>query len=266
MANNIYNIKAHIDRFIYVKPHDTYEEERIDQILGMIPADVETVLDIGTGAGHIYRKLKGRNGLRPFGMDISLELVGRLNENTISVADIKKIPFKDGSFDLVLTADVIEHINPNDFDESINEIIRVSKKYILINSPYKDTVDWPVARCGKCGREFNIYGHMRSIDKGLIRKLFPAAYFDVLRMAMAGRLRDARPLPLVRMARRFGKVYSAEATICPYCFNGSIVHPNRNAAERCFGSVICALFLIMDKITPPAFKDKSEICVLLKKR
>jgi len=266
MENNIYNIKAHIDKFIYVKPHDAHEKERVDQIMGMIPADVNTVLDIGTGAGHIYRRLKERCGLRPFGMDISLELVGRLQENTISVADIKNIPFKDRSFDLVLTADVIEHISPDDFNKSISEIIRVSKKYILINSPYKDAVDWPVARCGKCGREFNIYGHMRSVDKELINRSFPSECFDVLSMATAGRLRDMRPLSLVKMARRFGKVYSSDATICPYCFNSSIICPDRTAAERCFGNAICALFLIMDRVVPSALKNKSEICVLLKKK
>jgi GT2 family glycosyltransferase len=51
-------------------------------------------------------------------------------------SDGRKLPFDDNSFDFVLTNDVLEHVNPNDREGFLNEILRVSKKYLIVNNPY----------------------------------------------------------------------------------------------------------------------------------
>ena len=87
------------------------------------------------------------------------------------------------------------------FAKSIGEIIRVSKKYILINSPFNDSINWPVSNCDKCGNEFNVYGHLRKIDENLLKTLFPEAGFKVLMKKAVGLRRDIRPGFLVFLAR-----------------------------------------------------------------
>jgi len=263
MQNSVYNTKAWVDNFYLADSHP-FSEKRLNRISGMIPPDVETVLDIGIGNGYIYENLKGK--YRYFGIDISLEMAGRLKDGNVSVGDVKELPFNDEGFDLVLAADLIEHINERFFAQSISEIKRVAKKYILITSPYKDAISWPVSLCNSCGREFNIYGHLRSIDIKLIKELFPQGRFDILKVETSDEKRDWRPRALVRIARKRGKVYSKEVAVCPYCFNKSAGCPRRNFFERLFGNAMNAMFLASDRLIPRWLKRGNQVFILLKKR
>ena len=266
MPTDIYSQKVWVDKFIPKEPADNADEERVGKILDMIPTEARTVLDIGIGGGYIYRRLKDRNALRCFGLDISFDLVKLAGGTGLCVGDAASLPFKDGQFDLVLAADVLEHIKDKSFEDAVSEVVRVSNRYILINSPYKDTVDWPVSLCGVCKKEFNIYGHMRMIDMKLIKRVFPGNKFDVLKAEVIGKKRDRRPSFLVRLARRYGRVYSAEGAICPHCLNFVIAQPPRNVLQDIFGKTICAIFLLIDRCMPPLFKDGSEIRVLVRKK
>lgn len=46
------------------------------------------------------------------------------------------IPYKDSSFDAVVSFDVYEHIKQKDREKYLNELIRVSRKIIIITAPY----------------------------------------------------------------------------------------------------------------------------------
>ncbi|MBU0605493.1 MAG: class I SAM-dependent methyltransferase [Candidatus Omnitrophica bacterium] len=266
MKTDIYSQKAWVDKFISRCPADDSDAERVRKIVEMIPVDVSTVLDVGIGGGYIYKELRKKKSLRCAGIDLSLELVKRLDEPAICVGDAGEIPFRSEHFDLVLAADLLEHIKDEFFKQTVSEIKRVSRKYILINSPYKDAIDWPVALCDRCNGEFNVYGHMQVIDTGLIRRAFPKEEFDVVISEIFGRKRSTRPAPLVYIARRFGKVYSEEGAVCPYCFNISIRPPDRNFAEVLIGRMMAATFFFMDRAVPSLLKQGSEIRVLLRKK
>jgi len=45
--------------------------------------------------------------------------------------DITKLPYEDGQFDLVVSFDVMEHMERSRIKKAVNETIRVSRKYIL---------------------------------------------------------------------------------------------------------------------------------------
>jgi len=266
MTSKFYNSRAWLDRFIFKSPRGRTDVERVAAIGALIPADASTVLDIGFGGGYVYKGLKARRDIRCFGIDISLALARDISDDHVCVADMRHIPFRDEEFDLVLSADVLEHIEEDSFKESIDELIRVSNRYILINSPYKDEHTWPVCLCDRCKKEFNVYGHIRSIDKRLLNRLFPADRFRMLKTSVIADKRNSRPRPLVYLARRFGKVYSGDAAMCPHCLKEGIVPPSRNLFERSVGKIVCGIFALMDTLTPPMFKSGSEICVLLEKR
>ena len=146
MNDNIYDQKIWVEKFIDKEAPGARDEERVNKILDAIPTDVTTLLDVGVGGAYVYRRLKGRKSLKCFGIDISTMLVKDLKDSSVCVGDVKNIPFKDDMFDLVLAADLLEHIKEEDFIQSVSELARVSKKYILINSPYKDAIHWPQKR------------------------------------------------------------------------------------------------------------------------
>lgn len=266
MADNIYNRKDWVDKFIFEKSRDHFDDERVSKIIAAIPRDVKTVLDVGVGGGSVFRELKNSPRLECSGIDISRELVDRLKDDRVKVGDVRRIPFNDEEFDLVLAGDILEHIEDGYFEKSVSEIARVSKKYILISSPYKDEIDWPVSMCGSCKREFNVYGHVRSIDMKLVKSVFPQGKFDFLKVGFLGKMRDPRPRALVYMARRWGKVYSQEGAVCPHCFSNHICEPRRGVLEKTLGRSVAAIFYLMDNFMPSIFKKRSEILILLKKK
>lgn len=59
------------------------------------------------------------------------------------------IPFDDGEFDLVYTAGVLIHINPNDLEKAMREAIRVSNRYILGFEYYADSLEDVIYRGNK---------------------------------------------------------------------------------------------------------------------
>ncbi|MCX7881108.1 MAG: UMP kinase [Patescibacteria group bacterium] len=90
-------------------------------------------LDVGCGTGRLVRWLRFF-GIEAFGIEISkdaLELAEKDIKPFLKIGDIVKIPYEDNSFDLVLTFDVMEHLERSKIRKAVKETIRVSRKYIL---------------------------------------------------------------------------------------------------------------------------------------
>ncbi len=108
------------------------------------------LLDAGCGCGFftIYSK---KLGYSPIGIDLSKESIklarklARINKTKIKflIGDVRNMPFKDNSFDIVLSSGVIEHFS--DTGKAVKEHSRVLKsKGILIgNIPYRYSIFVP---------------------------------------------------------------------------------------------------------------------------
>lgn len=55
------------------------------------------------------------------------------------VADIRRLPFGDGEFDLSMACQVLEHIPFEDFEKGLGELGRVSSRYVIISLPRRHT-------------------------------------------------------------------------------------------------------------------------------
>lgn len=102
------------------------------------PLNISTVLDAGCGEGFTLDKLKKEKiGKTYKGIEFDPQAV--LIANTlypkieVKQGDIMKLPYKSNSFDLVVCTEVLEHLeNPK---KAYRELLRVSKKYVLITVP-----------------------------------------------------------------------------------------------------------------------------------
>ncbi len=99
-----------------------------NQITEIYATNPKTVLEIGIGNKLIYNHLK-EIGIKIISLDINKNL------NPDCVGDIRKLPFKNNSFDTVCAFEVLEHIPFEDFEKSLKELKRVSKKSIVISIP-----------------------------------------------------------------------------------------------------------------------------------
>lgn len=87
------------------------------------------VLEIGVGEGVVADTLK-KEGISVTTCDIAPDLRPDV------VGSIVSLPFKDDEFDLVLAAEVLEHIRFEDVSQALREIRRVSKKHAVVALPH----------------------------------------------------------------------------------------------------------------------------------
>ncbi len=102
---------------------------------GIIKAFInpKNCLDVGCGTGGLVKWLRFF-GIDAHGVEISpdaLELADPSLKPYLKEADIIKLPYEENQFDLVVTFDVMEHLERGRIKKAIDETLRVSKKYVL---------------------------------------------------------------------------------------------------------------------------------------
>lgn len=101
---------------------------RFDKIIEKIK-DGDKVLEVGCGKGEFAEYLKNKRKVDYTGCDIS--------DVAPIQCDCHKLPFKDKEFDIVVSIEVLEHIdNPQQF---IKEAQRVGKRIAMI-TPYQNSI------------------------------------------------------------------------------------------------------------------------------
>lgn len=146
--------------------------KKVKLIKALIPDDVETILDAGCGDGALTNLLVDSK-YRILGLDRSQEALNHVNTDKIK-GSINKIPFSDDAFDLVVCSQVLEHLPEEIYRESINELMRVSKKYLIIGVPYRERLMQNTTKCFNCGVKYHLWGHVRNYKTiEQVSELFP---------------------------------------------------------------------------------------------
>lgn len=150
------------------------EEARLKATLEHIPADVETLLDVGCGSGIFVNECASgdrRRFGRVAGADISEEALKSVRTEKHH-CQITALPFEDREFDLVTVLEVLEHVSSVDIEKALNEISRVADKYVLATVPNKENLCQNLVICSKCLCCFSPWGHVRSFVSGDMEGLF----------------------------------------------------------------------------------------------
>lgn len=102
------------------------------------PLSPKTILDAGCGEGFSMNKLK-LNGIgeKIEGIEYSKDAISfgkkLFPDLTIKQGSVYELPYKDNSFDLIVCTEVLEHLE--DPKKAIKEMLRVTKKYLIISVP-----------------------------------------------------------------------------------------------------------------------------------
>ena len=110
----------------------------IKLIEGIKPVNVSTVLDVGAGEGFTLDRLSNAKiGKKLIGVDNSEKAV-KLGKRLFSTLDLRtgdiyNLSFSGDSMDLIICTEVLEHLDhPR---KALKELIRVSKKYLILSVP-----------------------------------------------------------------------------------------------------------------------------------
>ncbi|MEA2049972.1 MAG: class I SAM-dependent methyltransferase [Campylobacterota bacterium] len=94
------------------------------------------VLDIGCAKGFmLYDFTKQIPGITVKGIDVSNYAIENGKDEVkeyLQVADARKLPFPDNSFDLVISVTTLHNLNKEDMEIALKEIMRVTKKDAFI--------------------------------------------------------------------------------------------------------------------------------------
>jgi len=160
-AASLVDLEAYRDR--------PQERERLASLLRLLP-DAGTVLEIGTRDGHMSFALAER-----FARVTTLDLGKRvlLHPGIEAIAgDLRRLPFRDLSFEAVLCAEVLEHIPTADLQEACRELVRVCANVLVIGVPYRQDLRVGRTRCSSCRRFNPPWGHVNSFDEDRLDALF----------------------------------------------------------------------------------------------
>lgn len=109
------------------------------------------VLEFGCGVGRHLSYLRNIPGIDIYGFDQSPTMLQQVNtwaekewmESHICLGEAnKKLPYKDKSFDIVYSAEVLIHISPEDIFSRLKEMLRLARWHILHLEP---PLDYPLS-------------------------------------------------------------------------------------------------------------------------
>ncbi|HDT15038.1 MAG TPA: class I SAM-dependent methyltransferase [Firmicutes bacterium] len=108
----------------------------------------EKVLDAGCGGGILINQLRAAYGIKGYGVDISSLAIKRAKDSGYKDikyhnAGIETLPFKAGTFDAIVSFDVLEHIENK--EKALKELLRVLKpggRMLLYAISKKDIFTW----------------------------------------------------------------------------------------------------------------------------
>lgn len=196
---------------------DAANQKRIQLTANYVKQDVNNLIDIGCGNGVFLQHLKAANpNLKLFGVDRSETALKYVTVNKIN-ASIDDVPVDDKSFDCVTCLEVLEHLPVDIYEKSLDELARISKKYLIISVPYKEVLEDSYTRCPNCKTIFNYEMHLRSYDETILRDLFAQRGFKCVDTVTTGTGVHYKG------HRRFIRIFYPEyfhawrSPICPLC-------------------------------------------------
>jgi ubiquinone/menaquinone biosynthesis C-methylase UbiE len=166
---------------------DEANKLRITYTASLIPDSVKNLADIGCGNGVFVNYLsKARPDLRLVGVDRS-EAALQFVKTEKEKGDISNLHFPDRSFDCVTCLEVIEHLPVPIYHQSLEQLARIAKDYLVVSVPFSETLEESYNQCPSCKTVFNLELHLRSFSREYFTHLFDEFGFTCVKHDTFGR-------------------------------------------------------------------------------
>ena len=158
------------------------EKQRVADLIGLLPDRIASALDVGARDGFISRRLAERVSAVT-ALDLETPSIDHERIRCVK-GNVTALDFPDDSFDIVLCAEVIEHISPRLLAKACGELGRVSREFLILGVPYKQDIRMSRSTCQECGGKNPPWGHVNRFDERRLRELFPG--FKMAKISFVG--------------------------------------------------------------------------------
>lgn len=157
---------------------DSFSESRgrLEYLVRKI-APGSRVLNIGVGNGMFERLAKGKK-VDVWSLDPSERAIARLRQELslgekAQVGYSQNMPFADEHFDVVVMSEVLEHLDDEVLEATLQEVYRVLRPdgLFLGTVPARERLADSNVVCPHCAQQFHRWGHRQSFDKGRLSQV-----------------------------------------------------------------------------------------------
>lgn len=213
-AHDYYANYGGLDVDDYVERHvrgSASEMDRMRRTVALVPAGVQSLLDVGAGHGVFLEMLRAARGISGVGIEITSAKVDYARRRGIDLrlGDASRLDFADREFDVVVSCEVLEHLPFGVYEAARRELSRVARRWVIVTVPYDERRRF--VRCPYCSARINPDYHFRSFSPSSLDGLMSG--FRLRQRLALGHMR--RPL-LVDFARRFVGGWP-DFLVCPAC-------------------------------------------------
>lgn len=206
------------------------EQARIASLVALMPESFSTGLDIGARDGYISLRMAER-GDRITALDLTMPGVAH-DKITCVQGNAAALDFASNAFDLVVCAEVLEHIPSPALELACAEIARVTRKWAVIGVPLSQDTRFGATRCPSCGKTNPPWGHVNSFSVEHLQALFATLAARQVQFVGTTRNRtNALSHALMAYAGHPFGTYSQDET-CVYCDSPITYSGERSFIQR----------------------------------
>lgn len=221
---------------------------RAADLLRLLPEQGSVALDIGARDGYFSRLLADR-----FEQVVALDLTKPTIEHPrikCVAGDVTCLEFSDDSFDLVLCAEVLEHIPSEHLVAACQELARVTRGHCLVGVPYRQDLRVAQTTCKHCGAENPPYGHVNRFDEDRLHQLF--GMLSVEEQSYVGQTRENTNSVSARLMSIAGNPFGTydQDEPCVQCGMQLVPPPPRSYPQRVLTRIASILNGVQRTITP----------------
>jgi SAM-dependent methyltransferase len=202
-----------IDQAWYPQFHDNWDDRIFhERVLAHLRPE-STVLDLGAGAGIVEQMNFRRLAKRICGVDLDPRVVNNPMLDEGRVADIQKIPYEDGQFQVVFADNVLEHLEtPLNVFREVSRVLK-PRGVFLFKTPNKWHYMPTIARLTPHG----FHQYVNRLRGRAEADTFPTRYRANTKGAII-RLANAAGLTVERLERIEGRPEYLRMTGLTYLF------------------------------------------------
>lgn len=128
----------------YINPFKIFMLSLEDPVCWIIDKSAKTILDVGCGQGFPMQMIKNRMKVnKSIGVDLFkpyIEIGKNLKiHDQYVISDVRKIKFRNRSFDVVLALQIVEHLSKKDAWKLVEKIEKIAGKQVIIATPIGKT-------------------------------------------------------------------------------------------------------------------------------